>query len=212
MIEFMHRYRFLLARRSTQLGTLLLLVLGFRTDWTLGGLEPLVGDLSASRVFDVLPLADPFAALQILAAGNSLASDVLIGAGVVAAFYFLVGGRAFCGWVCPMNLITDGARRLRTRLGIGPIVTLDRRLKFGALALSLGLSALMGIAAFEWISPVSLLQRELIFGMKMGWLAAAGIFLFDLLLQRNGWCGHLCPLVLLRQFGGSRARMAAMTC
>ncbi|MEE9494823.1 MAG: 4Fe-4S dicluster domain-containing protein, partial [Gammaproteobacteria bacterium] len=47
---------------------------------------------------------------------------------------------------------------------------------------------------FEWISPISMLHRELIFGIGLGWITVLGIFLFDLFILRNGWCGHLCPL------------------
>ena len=56
------------------------------------------------------------------------------------------------------------------------------------------LSALTGVAAFEWISPISMLHRELIFGIGLGLTAVLGVFLFDLFILRNGWCGHLCPL------------------
>jgi ferredoxin-type protein NapH len=75
-------HRFLIARRTLQIGVLALLWLGAsrRLGW-------LVGDLSASTLFGVVPLADPFAVLQILATGASLSSTVLVGAAIVLAFY-----------------------------------------------------------------------------------------------------------------------------
>ena len=35
-----------------------------------------------------------------------------------AGFYLIVGGRVFCSWVCPVNIVTDFAEWLRRRLGI----------------------------------------------------------------------------------------------
>lgn len=51
----------------------------------------------------------------------------------------------------------------------------------------------MGIAAFEFVSPISMLHRGIVFGMGFGWSAIAMIFLFDLFVLKNGWCGHVCP-------------------
>jgi ferredoxin-type protein NapH len=41
----------------------------------------------------------------------------LIGACIVLLLYLLVGGRTYCSWVCPVNLLTDFAYWLRVRLG-----------------------------------------------------------------------------------------------
>ncbi|MBI2570549.1 MAG: quinol dehydrogenase ferredoxin subunit NapH [Candidatus Schekmanbacteria bacterium] len=178
-----------LLRRLTQAGILLLFFGGAWWDWPV-----LRGDLSASRVFGVIPLADPFAVLQILATGQALATTVLVGALIVVGFYTLVGGRVFCAWVCPVNAVADAAAWCRDRLGLRGPYRLPRRLRFMALGLSLILSALTGVAAFEWVSPVALAHRGLIFGIGLGWMAVLGVFLFDLFLAVNGWCSHLCPL------------------
>jgi ferredoxin-type protein NapH len=216
MTDWLYGNRFLLARRFTQVSVILVLIAGYHVDWRLWGAEPLVGNLTASMVLGAVPLADPFATLQTLAAGYLPTADLLLGAALVVAFYFLVGGRAFCSWVCPVNMVTDGARRLRTWLRIPYAFSLERRLRYGVLGLALLLSALTGVAAFEWVSPISLLHRELIFGMKMGWMAVAGIFLFDLLLLRNGWCGHVCPLgafySIVGHFSPLRVRFDARAC
>jgi len=52
----------------------------------------------------------------MLAAGAVLATDLLIGAFIITIFYLLVGGRAFCSWVCPVNIVTDAAALLRRKL------------------------------------------------------------------------------------------------
>jgi len=36
--------------------------------------------------------------------------------------------------------------------------------------------------------------RGIVFGLGLAWVLILGIFLFDLLVSRNGWCGHLCPV------------------
>jgi ferredoxin-type protein NapH len=60
--------------------------------------------------------------------------------------------------------------------------------------LSLIISAVMGITAFEFISPISMVHRGIVFGLGFGWAAMLVIFLFDLFVLKDGWCGHICPL------------------
>ena len=109
-------------------------------------------------------------------------------------FYLLIGGRVFCAWVCPVNVVTDAAGWLRNKLDVKPIFHLSRNLRYFILATSLILSMLTGVAAFEWVSPIGMAHREIIFGLGSGFMALLSIFLFDLLILKHGWCGHLCPL------------------
>jgi ferredoxin-type protein NapH len=53
---------------------------------------------------------------------------------------------------------------------------------------------MMGVTAFEFISPISMLHRGIVFGLGFGWAAMLIIFLFDLFVLKNGWCGYVCPL------------------
>ena len=186
--------RYLIARRLVQVSVLLLFVLGYRLDWQILGRELVEGNLSASRILGAIPLADPFAALQIWLTGHALLWDTVLGALIVATFYLVIGGRVFCSWVCPVNLVADTAAKLRTGLGVTGGLTFSRRVRYVVLALALVLSLLTGVAAFEWISPIAMLHRELIYGLQLGWVAVLGIFVYDLLVQKHGWCGHLCPL------------------
>jgi ferredoxin-type protein NapH len=182
-------YRILIARRVTQLSILLLFWLGAHQH-----LGVLTGNLSASHVFRTVPLADPFAVLQILATGHMLAVSVLLGAAIVLAFYFLVGGRAFCSWVCPVNPLADFAAWLRRRFRITGQFGVSRHARYGVLILALIVSAITGVAAFEWLSPIGMIHRELIFGPGLGLLVIAGIVILDLYVLKHGWCGSLCPL------------------
>ena len=100
-------WRYIILRRIVQAGVLLLLFGSLHREWQLFGSPIIRGDLSAGELLGVIPLADPFATLQILATGHPLGSTVLLGAVIILAFYGLLGGRVFCSWVCPINPDTD---------------------------------------------------------------------------------------------------------
>ena len=193
MATLWNNYRYLILRRLTQIGLLVLYFGANAWGWTI-----LMGNLSSSIIFDFIPMSDPYAALQMVAAGAALAVDLLIGVAVVTIFYLLIGGRAFCSWVCPINMITDAANFLRRKLevdrAIGKKQPASRNMRYWVLALSLIISFIMGITAFEFISPISMVHRGIIFGLGFGWAAMLIIFLFDLFVLKNGWCGHICPL------------------
>jgi ferredoxin-type protein NapH len=161
------------------------------------GWNILVGNLSSSLFLNMIPMSDPYAILQMFVAGAVLATDLLIGAAIITLFYMVVGGRLFCSWVCPVNIITDLANYLRRKLGFNQIQKRQpatRNMRYWAIVLSLIISAGLGITAFEFISPVSMVHRGIIFGLGFGWAAMLVIFLFDLFVLKNGWCGHICPL------------------
>jgi ferredoxin-type protein NapH len=137
----------------------------------------------------------------------------LIGVTIVVLFYLLVGGRTYCSWVCPVNLVTDFAGWLRSRLGIKGGAHLSRQTRYWILGMTLVVSALTGTIAWEMVNPVSMLHRGLIFGMGFAWAVILAIFLFDLFVMRHGWCGHLCPVgafySLIGKFSLLRVRLPA---
>jgi ferredoxin-type protein NapH len=187
-------WRYMIYRRILQLGILLLFFGSAHWNWSLFDKPILRGNLSSSEFLGIIPMADPFATLQIFLTGHALHSNVIIGALLVFTLYLLLGGRVWCSWVCPVNMLTDLAGWLRKRLNIKDTVRVRRNLRYLILAMSLLLSLIMGVAAFEWISPISIFHRELIFGIGVGWVFLLAIFLFDLFVLKHGWCGHLCPL------------------
>jgi ferredoxin-type protein NapH len=188
-------WRYLMLRRLSQFGFLLLFFGTAHWGWQLAKDVPLLtGNLSASKFIALIPMADPFAVLQILLTGHMLQQEVLLGAAIVLGFYLLVGGRVYCAWVCPVNPLTDLAGWLRNRLQIPALFILSRNTRYFVLVAALVISAIAGVAAFEWVSPISMMHREIIFGFGLGFLALLAIFLFDLLILKHGWCGHLCPL------------------
>lgn len=209
-------WRYILLRRATQITVLLLFFGTAHWGWSQAGEPVLVGNLSSSELLGVIPMADPFAVLQIFLTRHVLESKVIIGASIVFILYALLGGRVWCSWVCPINMVTDLAGWLRVRLGVRDMFNLSRNIRYTVLALALLLSALTGVAAFEWVSPISMMHRELLFGMGLGWMAVAGVFLFDLLVLKHGWCGHLCPLgafyALLGRVAAVRVGFDTPTC
>ncbi|AOV97449.1 quinol dehydrogenase ferredoxin subunit NapH [Edwardsiella hoshinae] len=193
-------HRWLWLRRTCQLGVLALFLSG---PWF--GVWILKGNYSASRFLDTLPMSDPLMMLESLLAGHWPALTALLGALVVLGLYGLIASRAFCGWVCPLNPVTDLAAWLRRRLAMRQSAPLSRQLRYGILLAILVGSAASGTLLWEWLNPVALLGRSLIFGAGAGlWLILA-IFLFDLLVTEHGWCGHLCPLGALYGLIGSRS-------
>ncbi len=190
--NFLYKHRFLILRRITQLT-----ILGLYIGGNMYGWQIVQGNLSTSKLFGVIPLADPYAVLQLLVAGSMLAMDVIVGAILILLFYSLIGGRAFCSWVCPVNMITDLANWIRVKTGLHREewqLRISRKTRYWILALGLILSFIFGTSAFELISPIGMTHRGLIFGMGFGWTIILAVFLFDLFVVKNGWCGHLCPL------------------
>ena len=133
------------------------------------------------------------------------------GALITVLFYVLAGSRLFCGWVCPMNLVTEAADALRRRLGLpADLIRPDKKLRYIFSGATLLVSFLTGVAAFELVSPQALLWRDAIFGTGL-WAAAISltVFSFDLAVAKNGWCSHLCPL---GGFWGAISRINPKAC
>ncbi len=184
--------KYLILRRVVQVGLLVLYFGGNYYGWNI-----LKGDLSSSLLFDTVPLSDPFAVLQILSTGVMIGTNALLGALVVALFYGIIGGRAFCSWVCPVNMVTDLAAWLRRKMMIDKIerkIWITRNTRYYLIVLAFIVSAISGLAVFEIVSPITILNRCVIFGVGAGIGLLVAIFLFDLFVLKNGWCGHICPL------------------
>lgn len=196
-------HKYLILRRISQIGIIALFLLG---PWA--GIWILKGNLVSSLVFDTVPLTDPMVFLQMLAAGFvGVSSAAIIGAVIVAVFYFLVGGRVYCSWVCPINIVTDAAHWTRRKLDIRQSAKLKPSIRYYMLALVLVVAFATGSLAYELVNPVSIVNRGLIFGMGFGWAALAAVFLFDLFVARHGWCGHICPMGAFYGLLGAKSQL-----
>jgi ferredoxin-type protein NapH len=182
-------HKWLLLRRASQFGVLFLFLLG-----PLFGLWLVTGNLSASMTLGVLPLTDPLLLTQSMLSGAWPATAGLVGALIVLVLYALIGGRVFCSWVCPVNLVTDLAAWLRRRFDIRGGSRISRNLRWWLLGLVLLLPPATGAMVWEYVNPVSMFHRGVIFGLGWAWVILAAVFLYDLFMVRRGWCGHLCPV------------------
>ncbi len=194
-------YKWLILRRVVQVSILGLFLLG-----PLAGVWILKGNLSSSLLLDTVPMVEPIVFLQMLAAGAvGITTTTVIGFLIVTVFYALVGGRAYCAWVCPVNIVTDTAHWLRRKLGIRASAKISGNARWWMLAFVLVVAAATGSLAWELVNPVSLTHRGIIYGMGAGWAVILGIFAYDLLIAKHGWCGHLCPMGALYSAIGSLA-------
>lgn len=182
-------HKWWLLRRSSQILVLAVFMLG-----PMAGIWIVSGNFAASRVLDTVPLADPYILLQGMVGGLIPAAPVAIGAVTIALFYLAVGGRVYCGWVCPVNVVTDTAHWVREKTGLTRDRKLDRRTRLLVLAGTLVASLLTGTIAWEFVNPVSLLQRAFISGIGLGWIIILAVFLLDLFVSRRAWCSHICPV------------------
>ena len=184
-----HAYRFLILRRLTQLSIIFMFLSGpLWNTWILKG------NYSGSLLFDSIPLTDPLMTAEMLSTGYLPEWTTILGALIVVAFYALVASKAFCSWVCPLNIVTDSAAWLRRKLGIRQSAKLSRNLRYGILAMILVGSAISGTLLWEWINPVAALGRVFVYGLGATLWLILVVFLFDLLIVEHGWCGHLCPI------------------
>lgn len=182
-------HKWLLLRRFNQVGILALFLVG---PWY--GLWIVKGNLSFSYTLNILPLADPYVLLQSLVTRHVPEKLALIGVAIVVSFYLLVGGRTYCSWVCPVNLVTDLANWLRARLGLKGGAHVSRQARYWILVMTLVAAAVSGTIAWEMVNPVTMMHRGMIFGIGLAWAVLLAVFLLDLFVMRHGWCGRLCPV------------------
>ncbi len=182
-------HKWLLLRRASQLLVIGLFLIGPST-----GVWIVKGNLASSMTLNILPLSDPFIAAQSFLAGHVPQKTALIGAAIVIAFYMLVGGRVYCSWVCPVNIVTDAAHWLRRRMDLKGGVRFSRGPRYWVMAMILVAASATGTIVWELVNPVTMLFRGLIFGMGVAWVVVLAVFLFDLFVGDRAWCGHLCPV------------------
>ena len=182
-------HKWLILRRISQLSILAAFIAG---PWF--GLWIVKGNLASSLTLETLPLTDPYILLQAMVSGVTPERAAIVGAVIVLIFYALIGGRAYCSWVCPVNMVTDSAAWLRRKLGIRGSSRASRSTRYWLLALTLILPLITGGIVWELVNPVSIMFRGIVFSMGLAWVLVLAIFLFDLLISRDGWCGHYCPV------------------
>ena len=197
---FLRAHKWLILRRLSQFGILGIFLLG-----PLAGIWIVKGNLAYSETLEVLPLTDPHVLLQAVMAGVVPHQDALIGVAIVVVIYMVLGGRVFCSWVCPVNLVTDLACCTRRMLDIRSSTQISRNSRYWMLGVTLVLPLVTGSIVWELVNPVSMMFRGIVFGLGMAWLILVGIFLFDIFVSKEGWCGRVCPVGAFYSLLGSKS-------
>jgi ferredoxin-type protein NapH len=179
-------FKWIIARRIVQL-----LVIGMIAS-PLSGLVFLQGNLSSAALLG-LGLADPLAFLQASLAGRVFVTSFLGSALLVAVFYFVVGGRTFCGWICPVYLVTEIGDKLRRRMGTGGRLCSLAGVRW-VFVITLGISLITGVPVFEVLSPIGIFTRAIMFKAWMPLLLVAAIIVVELFIVQRIWCRSLCPV------------------
>jgi len=195
-------------RRLVQLGAIALIAS------PLAGLNLFRGNLAAGDLLGV-GLADPLAFMQATLASHIFILSFFGSALTVAVFYFVIGGRTFCGWVCPVYLVTELNDRLSRYLGVA-----ERSYRLSgtrwSLAVTLSVSLLAGIPLFEILSPIGITSRAIMFKSWMPLLLVLGIMIVEAFAARRIWCRSLCPVggfyALLGRFSPLRVGFSRQRC
>lgn len=152
------------------------------------------GSLSSSNLFGI-ELLDPFAFLQVIVASKSFSLDWLLAALPVLIFYGLIRGRVFCGWTCPVNLFLEIIDWLRKKLNINVEErVLPRHTKVYVAAGILVLSLILSFPVFEALSPISFINKGIVFGSVVGGITLLAVVLVELFWGHRVWCRAICPL------------------
>ncbi len=184
------------ARRLVMLAVFALFVLQY------AGFDLIVGSLSGSVVLGAVSLLDVFAFIESQSAAGTVALSALVAVLPVVALY-LIFGRAFCGWICPMDFLFSVMGRLRPKRASALI---SPRVGYVVLALLLGAALLTRIPLFStYFSHLTNLFRAMGAALGPGGIEAAlSVFLFSAaaiaallvleLISPRLWCRVLCPV------------------
>ena len=156
------------------------------------------GSMSASR-FVGFHMADPNAALQVMLAYKEVMLNLVIGTVTVILVWWFVGGRAFCSWACPYHLLAEWAEMLHLKLaaiGLAKDNPFHRGLRVLAVACFLALAFFTGYTVFEYINPVGIVSRALIYGPTVALLWVMFLLGIEVFYSRRFWCRYVCPIGL----------------
>jgi ferredoxin-type protein NapH len=162
----------------------------------------LEGSLSGSRFFGIY-LMDPFNALQEMFIGNRtgyfamLTTNFFIGLFVIITFYFLMGGRTFCSWLCPYHFLAENTEKLHNYL--------VKKKKVKSHSYHIGIKYIFWVGflliafltknlVFENLNPVGIISRAIVYGPGLILLWIVGLLLFEIVYSKRFWCRYVCPI------------------
>lgn len=183
-----------------------------RLDDPVGLVDSFKGTFWSITVFGI-NISDPLAGLGHLLSTRTVYLPILISISIPIIFT-LIFGRAFCGWICPVNTIAEWIDRLRDRVkGLIPWARdcdVGHGVKYWLLVFTLILIAVTGVPLFAYYLPYLVLGREiynlLLFqAVGVGMALLVLLILFEAFVSRRGWCRYLCPSGALLSLIGSFA-------
>jgi ferredoxin-type protein NapH len=169
----------------------LLFFLSYKID-----LQVLEGTLSGSR-FLGFHLIDPFMTLQVMLAYHAIPTNLIIGTVTIVIVYLLIGGRAYCSWVCPYGIIGEIGEKIHKTLvkkGLIKSYVFDYRIKYLFWILFLGLAFVSGYMVFEVFNLVGILSRAIVYGWSVALSFVVVVFLIEVFFSQRAWCRYVCPI------------------
>lgn len=157
------------------------------------GISIVQGSLTASKWFWFIPATEPLTFFQSIAIFREPASDLIIGGIILLICGLIFGARLFCGWICPVNFISETTGWIKFKLGLKGSIKLGGNIRYGVLAAVIIASIAGQFLAWEVISPISNTYRALLFtGFSGLWLLLA-VVVIDLFILSDNFCKSLCP-------------------
>ena len=156
------------------------------------------GSLTASR-FLGFHMADLNSALQVTLAFKDLMLNLVIGTVTVLLLWWIVGGRAFCSWACPYHLLAELAEKVHLWLNAKGWVKdhpFHRGLRVVLWVIFMGLAFATGYTVFEYINPVGIVSRALIYGPTVALVWVIFLLGVEIFFSRRFWCRYVCPIGL----------------
>lgn len=169
----------------------LLFFLSFHVD-----IQALEGTLNGSR-FLGFHLIDVFTTMQLFLAAHELPLNMIIGTVTILIVYILVGGRAYCSWVCPYGLLSEVGEKWHNTLVNKKIIKerkFDHRVRHIFWAIFLALAFFSGFLVFETFNVVGILSRMIAYGWSLALLWVAAVFAIEVFYSRRAWCTYVCPI------------------
>ncbi len=156
----------------------------------------LEGTLNGSRLLG-FHLIDPFTSLEIFASEHHFHTNVIIGSVTLLVFYFFVGGKAYCSWVCPYGLLSEIGEHIHMKLVRKKIIKerkFSPNLRFYFWVVFLLAAFIDGYLVFEVINPIGIISRFITYGWSLAIVWVVIVLLFEIFFSRRGWCKYICPV------------------
>ncbi len=180
-------------RWAVLIGVNLLFTLSFWMD-----IQIVEGSLTASRLLG-FHLADVYSSVLVILAQHHVAVNLVIGSVTVMLLWGLIGGRAYCSWVCPYHLVAEWAEMLHLRLAARGIVVdhaFHRGVRTVLWVVFAALALVTGHTLFLTLNPIGILSRAVVYGPSLALLWVLLLLAFEVVYSRRAWCRYVCPIGL----------------